>query len=170
MEKLKLRRATLGDKSLLRKVRLQALSEAPDAFGSTYEREVARTNSEWQQWLTPAATFILGDTNGEEEEARGIIAGLRDSTDPTVVHLMAMWVHPAIRGSGAADGLVAAVLGWAASEGANRVRLKVIQSNDRARRFYERNGFRLTGHEDIRERDGQIELQMELIAPAPGSI
>jgi RimJ/RimL family protein N-acetyltransferase len=41
------------------------------------------------------------------------------------------------------------------------VRLKVIQRNDRARRFYERIGFRPTGHQTVRERDGEIEIQME---------
>jgi len=46
--------------------------------------------------------------------------------------------------------------------GANyAVRLKVIQGNGRARRFYERMGFRPTGHEEVRERDGLIEVQME---------
>jgi ribosomal protein S18 acetylase RimI-like enzyme len=161
-----LRRAALGDEAILREVRLSALSEAPEAFGSTYERELSRTTAEWRQWLSPGVTFILGHPGGESEEAWGIVAGMRDPTDSDVVHLLAMWVHPAIRGSGAADELVAAVLAWAASEGAKLVRLKVIQSNDRARRFYERNGFRLTGHEDNRERDGRIELQMERAAPA----
>jgi GNAT superfamily N-acetyltransferase len=152
-----LRRAVVGDESILRDLRLQALSEAPDAFGSTYEKELARTTSDWQRWLSPGVTFILDEPAG----ARGIVAGVHDATDAAVVHLMAMWVHPAMRGSGAADELVAAVLAWADSEGAKLVRLNVIQSNVRARRFYARIGFRATGHEAVRERDGQIEVQME---------
>jgi len=151
------RLAALGDEPVLRELRLQALSEAPDAFGSTYERELARTTSDWQRWMSPGVTFILYEPAG----ARGIVAGLRDETDPAVVHLMAMWVHPAIRGSGGADELVAAVVAWAQSEGAKLVRLKVIQGNDRARHFYKRNGFRTTGQEAIRERDGLMEIQME---------
>jgi GNAT superfamily N-acetyltransferase len=154
---LGLRRAALGDEPILRALRLQALSDAPDAFGSTYEREVARTTSDWQRWLSPGVTFILDDPEG----ANGIVAGLRDAKDPAVVHLMAMWVHPVMRGSGAADELVAAVLGWAESEGARIVRLDVMQANNRARRFYGRNGFRPTGHERARERDGLIQVQME---------
>lgn len=90
-----------------------------------------------------------------------MVAGLRDETDPEVVHLMAMWVHPTIRGSGGAAELAAAVVAWAQSEGAKMVRLKVIQGNDRARGFYERMGFRTTGREEIRQRDGRIEVQME---------
>jgi GNAT superfamily N-acetyltransferase len=152
-----LRRAVLGDEPILRELRLQALRDAPDAFVSSYERELARTPSDWQRWLTPGATFICYEPAG----ARGMVAGLRDEIDAAVVHLMAMWVHPAIRGSGAADELVAAVLAWAESEGAGLVRLKVIRGNGRARRFYERIGFRPTGHETVRERDGEIEIQME---------
>jgi ribosomal protein S18 acetylase RimI-like enzyme len=151
------RRAVLGDEPILRKVRLQALSDAPDAFGSTYEREVARTTSDWQRCMSPGVTFILEDAAG----ARGMVAGVRDETDPAVVHLMAMWVHPQIRGSGGADELVAAVIAWTRSDGAKWVRLKVIQGNDRARHFYERMGFCATGHEEVRERDGLIEIQME---------
>ena len=156
---MSLRRAVLGDEPILRELRLQALSDAPDAFGSTYERELARTTSDWQRWLSSGVTFILDEPEG----AHGIVAGRRDATDPAVVHLMAMWVHPSIRGSGAADGLVAAVLAWAESEGATVVRLDVVQANDRARRFYERNGFRPTGPEAVRERDGRIEVQMECL-------
>ncbi|HTD74362.1 MAG TPA: GNAT family N-acetyltransferase [Steroidobacteraceae bacterium] len=157
------RRAVLGDEPILREVRLQALSDAPDAFGSTYEREVARQMQDWQGWMSPGVAFILYEPAG----ARGMVAGLRDETDPTVVHLMAMWVHPQIRGSGGANELVAAVVAWARSEGAKVVRLKVIQGNDRARSFYERIGFQSTGQEEIRQRDGRIEVQMErFIKPA----
>ncbi|HXB00835.1 MAG TPA: GNAT family N-acetyltransferase [Steroidobacteraceae bacterium] len=156
-----LRRAVPGDEPLLRELRLQALSEAPDAFGSTYDRELARTPSDWRRWMSPGVTFILDEPAG----ARGMVAAVRDETDLAVVHLMAMWVHPAIRGSGAADELAAAVLAWAEVEGAGLVRLKVIHGNDRARRFYQRIGFHPTGHESIRERDGRIEILMERYLP-----
>jgi len=151
------RRAALGDEAILRELRLEAMCEAPDAFGSTYEREVARTTADWGRWMSPGVTFILSEPAG----ARGMVAGVRDETDPAVVHLMAMWVHPQIRGSGGADELVAAVVAWAESVGAKLVRLKVIQGNDRARHFYERMGFCPTGKEEVRERDGLIEVQME---------
>ncbi len=152
-----LRRATPGDEPLLREVRLKAMAEDPEAFGSTYERELARTVADWQRWMSPGVTFILDHPDG----ANGLVAGARDAADPSVVHLMAMWVHPALRGAGAADALVQAVAAWAESEGATMVRLDVIESNDRARRFYQRLGFHATGHRAIRERDGLIELRME---------
>ena len=74
---------------------------------------------------------------------------------------MAMWVHPDARGSGGADALVDEVAAWARAEGADVIQLLVIDSNRRAQRFYERNGFRSTGRTHVRERDKAIELQME---------
>jgi RimJ/RimL family protein N-acetyltransferase len=86
---------------------------------------------------------------------------MRDEADGMIVHLLAMWVDPKVRGGGAAGSLVRALITWANSLGAQRVELKVILGNDRARRFYERMGFQVTGRQEIRERDGRIEVQME---------
>jgi ribosomal protein S18 acetylase RimI-like enzyme len=113
--------------------------------------------------MAPGVAFILE----EAAIARGMVAGVRDESEPAVVHLMAMWVHPNIRGSGGADELVAAVIAWTRSVGAKLVRLKVIQGNDRARGFYERMGFRTTGREEIRLRDGRIEVEMERLVSEP---
>jgi hypothetical protein len=52
---------------------------------------------------------------------------------------------------------------WALVERAREVRLMVIAGNGRARRFYERSGFRATGRETRRERDGAIEVEMNRI-------
>jgi len=59
--------------------------------------------------------------------------------------LVSMWVDPRARGSGAAVQLVAAVREAAAVEGARVLTLFVADGNDRARRLYERLGFRPTG-------------------------
>ncbi|HEX7115290.1 MAG TPA: GNAT family N-acetyltransferase [Steroidobacter sp.] len=151
------RRAVPGDEPILRMLRLEALTNDPDAFSSTYERELARTTEDWQRWMSPGITLILE----EGGEARGLVSGMYDAEQAAVVHLMAMWVHPDLRGSGAADALVIEHLKWAHSVRAKLVRLGVIATNIRARRFYERHGFRLTGRETIWEADGRVELQME---------
>jgi len=99
------RRAVIGDEPVLRALRLQALTDSPGAFSSTYERELARTIEDWRRWLAPGVTFIL-EVGGEP---CGLVAGSRDPDDFSVVHLMAMWVHPDFRGTGAADVLVSSV-------------------------------------------------------------
>lgn len=154
---MNVRRAGFGDEPVLRALRLEALTDAPEAFGSTYARELARTTADWQRWFAPGVTFIL-------EEAgipRGLVAGEPDRDDPAIVHLLAMWVHPLLRGTGAADTLMAALLTWALDRRAHQVQLMVTASNERAQRLYARHGFRPTGHHVTRERDGAIELRME---------
>jgi len=150
------RRAVIGDEPVLRALRLQALSDSPRAFSSTYQRESARTTKDWQRWLAPGVTFLL-EAGGE---ARGMVAGVREVQDSLVVHLMAMWVHPDHRGTGAADALVSSVKAWAAEVGATQVRLKVVESNARARRCYERSGFRATGRQGVVEKNGDVETEM----------
>lgn len=135
----------------------------PQAFGSTYERDAARTMEDWQRWLSPGAVFLL---ECEGNHIDGIVAGAHDKTDASMVWLMAMWVRAALRGTGAAAALVEAVKIWATDEGASEIRLKVIDTNGRARGFYERMGFQWTGRTNPRERDGMTELEMS--CPAPG--
>lgn len=150
------RRAAIGDEPVLRTLRLQALTDSPSAFGSTYEREVARTTEDWRRWLAPGVTFLLEAAG----EPRGLVAGVRDANDASAVHLMAMWVHPGLRGTGAAEALVSSVQAWANEVGARQVRLNVVERNTRARRCYERCGFRATGRQSVLERSGDTEIEM----------
>jgi len=125
-----------ADWRMVRDVRLRALKDAPDAFGSTYAREVAFTQVDWTRRLADAenATFLarLG------ERTVGIVGGWQDGAG---VELVAMWVDPTARGHGVAEPLVNAVLRWAADIGEERVHLWVTDGNDSAYRLYERCGF-----------------------------
>jgi GNAT superfamily N-acetyltransferase len=150
------RQAVPGDEAMLRGLRIEALTDAPEAFGSTLERELARTLEDWRRWMSPGAVFILYD----DGQARGLVAGAAREDDPSAVQLMAMWVHPALRGSGAAGALVASLVTWASSRGACEIQLRVVKANERARRLYQREGFRPFGDEIIRPRDGVVEIEM----------
>lgn len=155
------RRAIPGDEPVLRKLRLQALADSPQAFGSTYQQELARTPEDWRRWLAPRVTFLL-EANGE---VRGLVAGVPDPQDSEVVDLRSMWVHPDQRGTGAADTLVSCVKSWASEVGAKRVRLQVFDNNGRARRCYERAGFRATDRPATVGQTGNLEIEMTWDAP-----
>ncbi len=155
------RQAAPGDEATLRAVRIEALEDAPEAFGSTLERERARTPEDWRRWMSPGAVFILYDAGG----ARGLVAGAAREDDPLAIQLMAMWVHPSLRGTGAAAALVSAVVDWASSRGAGQIQLRVVKVNERARRFYEREGFSQFGAEIVRPRDGVVEIEMQRPLP-----
>jgi hypothetical protein len=88
---MNVRRLAANDGESLRSLRLQALSDAPQAFGSTYAREVERKTADWQAWLASGATFVVENPSGQ---AVGLAVGRSDPRDSAVVDLMSMWVHP----------------------------------------------------------------------------
>ena len=128
--------------SVLRDVRLRALADAPYAFASTHAREVAFDEGEWRARIGRGPWWLAR----VDDVPVGLVAGYRTADDDDVRHLVAMWVEPAVRGSDAAAGLVAAVCDWGLADGGRVVSLWVADGNDRARRFYERLGFEGTGH------------------------
>jgi RimJ/RimL family protein N-acetyltransferase len=155
--KFAVRRAVIGDEILLRELRLQALTDSPRAFSSSYEREAARSMEDWRRWMAPGVVTFLLENKGQ---ARALVAGTRDANESSVVHLMGMWVHPELRGTGAADLLISSVKAWAGEVGASEVRLNVVENNVRARRCYARAGFRATGRQGVVEKSGDVEIEM----------
>jgi len=153
------RAAVARDVEAVRLVRLRALADAPEAFGSTLGHEQERTPDGWRRWLSgPGAAFLL---IAEGPEPLGLAAGYRPEDDPSVVHLVSMWVDPAVRRRGGAALLVEAVLAWSTEAGVGTVRLHVVEGNEDARRVYERHRFRLTGRSEVRARDGLVEVELE---------
>ena len=153
------RRLTPEDVDILRGVRLRSLQDAPSSFGSSYQRELSFTTEIWRSRLLTDGNPNVVD-EGPDGEVVGMVTGLRDIDDPSLAHLVAMWVAPEARGRGAADRLVAGVVGWARSEGFSAVRLRVTDGNFRAEKLYERHGFQRTGATFLRERDGLTEVEM----------
>lgn len=123
-----------------RNIRLESLADAPAAFGAALEDERVIGEDGWREMIRTAAIFIAT----VEGQVVGVVAGLRRDS-PRDRGLGAMWVAPRWRGRGVAGTLVAAVVAWSRSEGAATVGLWVPGDNARARRFYERQGFRITG-------------------------
>jgi ribosomal protein S18 acetylase RimI-like enzyme len=160
------RRAGPGDEDAIRDVRLRAVADSPHAFDATRAAERSRSRSDWKRWLEPGAVFLLG----EGPAPRGIVRADPDREDPSRVYVAAVWVRPEDRGTGAADAMVAAAVAWARDAGFRTMRLDVVADDARARRFYERNGFRVTGRRRRRERDGVLEIGMERsLAVSPGA-
>jgi RimJ/RimL family protein N-acetyltransferase len=128
---------TSDDWETLRSLRLEALRESPSAFYSTYADTVTRSEADWRAWPTGGVAFAawLGD------DPVGMVGVVRRANEPELSELIAMWVAPDARGSGAADALVRAVLDWAADAGCAGVHLEVAPGNLRARRLYARLGF-----------------------------
>jgi ribosomal protein S18 acetylase RimI-like enzyme len=127
----------------VRAIRLRALADAPDAFGTTYEEEVATTPEAWRERLgrTSRTTFVAAD--GARDV--GLIMGGEYDGLPRAAGLYAMWVAPGARGRGIGGALVDAVVDWARRERRSHVLLDVGDANLAAIRLYESRGFRATG-------------------------
>ena len=151
VDAVRVRRLTPDDWQALRDIRLAALRDAPSAFGSTYSREAAFTESDWRGRLeresARSATFgaVLGDAAGP---LVGLSGGYVEEQSPGTVELVAMWVHPDVRGSGVGEVLVQPVRAWGRAIGAERLHLWVTEGNGPAQRLYERCGFVRTDEQE----------------------
>jgi GNAT superfamily N-acetyltransferase len=135
-------------------VRLDALREAPYAFGSTYEREKSFDEASWRRRILNRPTFVA--------EVEGAVVGTVATGDSDVggaAALIAMWVDPRYRRRGIGDVLVKTVIDWSRERKYGEVFLWVTDVNAAAERLYARNGFARTGA-DQEVRPGEIEHEM----------
>ncbi|MGE0767318.1 MAG: N-acetyltransferase family protein [Hyphomicrobiaceae bacterium] len=157
---LVVRRFETGEAEPLRRLRLLALRDTPEAFGTGVEQDAARPLESWQQWIAanpPFGAFIAGEPRGLVGFIRQTAANLRHRGS-----LTAMYVAPELRGSGVAASLVEAVLAHARTV-VEQVHLSVNADNDRARRFYLRMGFAEYGREPRGLRYGGIDRDVVLM-------
>ncbi len=141
-----------------RQLRLEALQEAPTAFGSTYEWTLTRTEADWRGRLAGSAMFgaclpeygttAVGIAGGFVEEPAQGISAVDQSVHGAVVELVSMWVRPGTRGRKIGYTLVETVVAWATEGRARQVHLWVTDGNESAIRLYERCGFSLTGEQE----------------------
>ena len=145
-----------------RELRLRALNESPEAFGSSHEVEISRPLSMWRAWTAELAAggdqvmFVVEDAAGRLGGCAG--AYVRPDGTPVVI---SMWVAPESRGQGAGRGLLAAVAGWARRRGTRWLKLMVVQGNRPAAALYLDFGFRPTGATGRNPR-GRVEDEMVL--------
>jgi ribosomal protein S18 acetylase RimI-like enzyme len=140
-----IRHLTPADAADYRAIRLAALKNAPDAFGSTYEMESERPLSGWEERLqTPGAfgAYIGG-------EIVGLARFVQDSGSPKERHkgsVFGMYVAPHVRGQGIGSTLIEAVIKHASGT-VEQLRLGVVDTNEVAIRLYRKHGFEIYGTE-----------------------
>lgn len=138
-----IRRLRPDEWAVFRDVRLRALADAPDAFGSTHAREVAQSDDEWQALVRSNERAIFIATTGGSSV--GLAIGAQQRGEADAAGLFAMWVAPQSRGHGIGAALIDAVATWARREGYQSVSLGVETTNESAIALYTRWGFADTG-------------------------
>jgi len=142
----------------VRDLRLRALADSPDAFGSTFERERSHAKRDWLRWISGweggVNRLVVAVDGGAWI---GMAVGSRTGDDDRA-HLYAMWVDPRSRRSGVGRRLVEAVLAWAGAEGATEIQLGATAINRAAVVFYERLGFADTGERHALREGSALEV------------
>jgi RimJ/RimL family protein N-acetyltransferase len=166
-----IRRVTADDTDVYRDVRLRALQDAPEAFASTYDAEAVRPRSMWLERVERCSTgsdYAIFLAFGDDGSCVGL-AGTYDDDYGADRQLVSMWVDPRVRGSTVASDLVGTVVAWCRDGGKRTLSLWVTRGNDRAQRFYERLGFRVTGEVQPLPSDpcrDEIRMLLELAGPS----
>jgi len=137
------RKFEVAEVSAYRSLRLSALEESPDAFGSTLGAEQLRTAEEWASRLQVGCDSgldlpLIGQVG---TTVAGLAWGKVDRSDSTIVHLYQMWVAPEFRGRGVARLLLRTIVAWAASLQARSVHLGVTCEASPAMHLYVSEGF-----------------------------
>src|SRR4029450_9812915 len=126
-----------------RDLRLRALADSPDAFGSTLALEQGQPDADWSARLRSGAesSTSLPLVAEIRAEAVGLAWARVDSTQPDVVYLYQMWVDPTARRSGVGRMLLDAAIAWATGANARFLRLSVTWGDTPAARLYAASGF-----------------------------
>jgi ribosomal protein S18 acetylase RimI-like enzyme len=157
------------DWRLWRKLRLDALAEAPYAFRARLVDWQADNDTEdqWRGRLSIPGSFnVIAESDGEPV---GMASGVR-ATDDSAAEVISMWVSPAARGRGVAKALVNEIAHWAQDMGIRVLRLSVAEGNSAASALYQRCGFRFTGELGDMVHDGaerELVMVKQLTPHAP---
>jgi ribosomal protein S18 acetylase RimI-like enzyme len=141
---LSARRLVATDVRAYQALRLEGLIAAPESFGSSLAEEGDRPESFWIDRLERSHMYGLFD--GEQLVGT---AGFHIEVNVKSRHrghVVGVYLTPAARGKGGASLLLATLIEEARRH-VLQLHLVVTQSNDKARRLYERHGFAIYGED-----------------------
>ncbi|WP_416172443.1 GNAT family N-acetyltransferase [Achromobacter ruhlandii] len=143
------RRLAPEDAPALRQLRLDALRETPEAFGSSYEEEHTLTLEDIRGWIAPADdSAMFGVFAGDALAGIIGVARQRKLKMRHKAHVWSVYVAPPWRGRGLARLLMRAAIDHAAAmRGVRTVQLSVTANNAAACQLYASLGFEQYGHE-----------------------
>ncbi len=138
-----IRRLTHRDFDAYRALRLEALTNHPQAYGTSPESFSAQPPAEVEAFLSRRAVFsVVTEAGG----LAGVVVYAREEGEREAHRgwLLQVYVKPELRGTGAALALLETAVEHASSE-VLQLHLMVGAHNDPAIRLYEKAGFTLYG-------------------------
>ncbi|MDX2140137.1 MAG: GNAT family N-acetyltransferase [Chloroflexota bacterium] len=144
-----IRLATIHDTQAFIALRLKALKDHPEAFGSDYEDALARPDEFWQQRLTESDYNAIYVAVSPEAELIGM-TGISRYEGKKIQHnasIVSVYIDPAWRGLRLTEHLIETCVEWARRHDVRILRLGVAVTNTAAIRAYTRAGFSIYGIE-----------------------
>ncbi len=144
MDNFIIKQLTVDDWKIWKELRLEALKNSPESFGSSYEEEVNWPDLDFQNSLTKSDIFgvFVADSliscagfytlNSAKTRHRDVIWG--------------MYTKEEYRGQGIASALIEKVINHARSR-VTQLHLTCVTSNLGAVAFYQKHGFKIYGEE-----------------------
>jgi ribosomal protein S18 acetylase RimI-like enzyme len=146
---LNVRDVTVDDAEEFRALRLRALREEPEAFGSSWEEESQRSLEQTIARLQASDTIALGGFD-DAGKLVGMVRLWREDGIKThhKANIISMYVAPEVRGLGLGRMLLDAAIARArATPGIEQLVLAVVTVNAPARSLYRAAGFEVYGVE-----------------------
>ena len=161
-----IRKLIEDDIEALWKLRLRALRDNPEAFGSTYEETLQRGKESYRQRLRQphAETFYIGAF--EEERLVGMVGFFRENglKGQHKGYIISMYVAPEQRGRGVGKALVTEAIAQARTIlELEHLHLAVVTTNTAARQLYQSLGFEVYGLEPRALKQGEQYWDEELM-------
>ncbi|MET3414856.1 GNAT family N-acetyltransferase [Methylobacterium sp. 1030] len=143
---MKIYRLTSADATAFRDIRLEGLQAHPEAFGASWEDEVAQSETEFAARLDSAVVF------GARSEGEAYLDGIVGIYGPTAAKtkhkaiIWGMYVRPGVRRSGIGAALLREAIDYSVIS-IEELTLSVGANNDAAVALYKSVGFKAYGLE-----------------------
>ena len=138
---MEIQRLSVEEGARLRAIRLCALRDAPNSFGTTFEESAMWPPEVWAKQLAGTAAFVA--IGGDSDV--GLVRGVPDGRAKDTARLSSLWVAPEARSTGVGASLIDALVEWARSKGFGQLQLGVNDDNVSAIALYTRKGFEPNG-------------------------
>lgn len=146
---------------LLKRIRLAALINDPDVFGSSYEEEASKTEAHWRDQLTEMNSAIFGVFDGESCVGMTGVSIYRDDPSGKTAILWGSWLEPEFRGKGLSKLLYEPRMEWARNHPAcEKIIVSHRASNQASKRANQKFGFTFTKKVNKQWHDGTREDEL----------
>jgi ribosomal protein S18 acetylase RimI-like enzyme len=164
---MEIQRMILNDWEKYKKIRLEALRKNPEAFGSSYDEAIEKTDAQWKESVENPKNYIFAACDGEEWI--GMMAAYQEkgSKMKHIGYVWGVYMRDTYRGQKIGKKLMQVLLDeLRQNKEIEKLNLNVNTEMVAATKMYQSFGFEITGtsHKEMKIDDRYIdEYAMEII-------